>query len=117
VSLQNLLLNQAREAETLLLQQSRVTAELQDGLMRTRMVPFSRHAQRLRRVVRQTADESGKQAEIRFLGAEGEMDRQVLERVLAPLEHMLRNSVVHGIENRMCASNAKTACGYRYGRA
>ena len=98
VSLQNLLLNQAREAETLLLQQSRVTAELQDGLMRTRMVPFSRHAQRLRRVVRQTADEAGKQAEIRFLGAEGEMDRQVLERVLAPLEHMLRNSVVHGIE-------------------
>jgi chemosensory pili system protein ChpA (sensor histidine kinase/response regulator) len=98
VSLQNLLLNQAREAETLLLQQSRVTAELQDGLMRTRMVPFSRHAQRLRRIVRQTADESGKQAEIRFLGAEGEMDRQVLERVLAPLEHMLRNSVVHGIE-------------------
>ncbi|MDE2139413.1 MAG: Hpt domain-containing protein [Gammaproteobacteria bacterium] len=99
VSLQGLLRNQAREAETLLLQQSRVTTELQDGLMRTRMVPFSRHAQRLRRVVRQTADESGKQAEIRFLGAEGEMDRQVLERVLAPLEHLLRNSVVHGIEN------------------
>ena len=98
MSLQGLLRNQAREAETLLLQQSRVTTELQDGLMRTRMVPFSRHAQRLRRVVRQTADESGKQAEIRFLGAEGEMDRQVLERILAPLEHMLRNSVVHGIE-------------------
>ena len=98
VSLQSLLLNQAREAETLLMQQSRVTTELQDGLMRTRMVPFSRHAQRLRRVVRQTAEEAHKQVEIRFLGAEGEMDRQVLERVLAPLEHMLRNSVVHGIE-------------------
>ena len=98
VSLQSLLLNQAREAETLLLQQSRVTTELQDGLMRTRMVPFARHAQRLRRVVRQTAEEAHKQVEIRFLGAEGEMDRQVLERVLAPLEHMLRNSVVHGIE-------------------
>ena len=98
VSLQSLLRNQAREAETLLLQQSRVTTELQDGLMRTRMVPFSRHAQRLRRIVRQTADEAHKQVEIRFLGAEGEMDRQVLERVLAPLEHMLRNSVVHGIE-------------------
>ncbi|MGA9851530.1 MAG: Hpt domain-containing protein [Gammaproteobacteria bacterium] len=98
VSLQSLLLNQAREAETLLMQQSRVTAELQDGLMRTRMVPFSRHAQRLRRVVRQTADEAHKQVDIKFLGAEGEMDRQVLERVLAPLEHMLRNSVVHGIE-------------------
>jgi len=98
VSIQALLTNQAREAETLLLQQSRITTELQDGLMRTRMVPFSRHAQRLRRVVRQTADESGKQVELRFIGAEGEMDRQVLERVLAPLEHMLRNSVVHGIE-------------------
>ncbi|HET7395498.1 MAG TPA: Hpt domain-containing protein [Gammaproteobacteria bacterium] len=98
VSIQALLLNQAREAETLLLQQSRVTTELQDGLMRTRMVPFSRHAQRLRRVVRQTADESNKKADIKFMGAEGEMDRQVLERVLAPLEHMLRNSVVHGIE-------------------
>src|SRR5579863_730474 len=99
VSIQALLTNQAREAETLLLQQSRVTTELQDGLMRTRMVPFSRHAQRLRRVVRQTADESGKTVELRFIGAEGEMDRQVLERVLAPLEHMLRNSVVHGIED------------------
>ena len=97
-SLQGLLLNQAREAETLLLQQSRVTTELQDGLMRTRMVPFARHAQRLRRVVRQTAEEAHKQVEIRLLGAEGEMDRQLLERVLAPLEHMLRNSVVHGIE-------------------
>ncbi|HEV2110706.1 MAG TPA: Hpt domain-containing protein, partial [Gammaproteobacteria bacterium] len=80
VSIQNLLTNQAREAETLLLQQSRVTTELQDGLMRTRMVPFSRHAQRLRRVVRQTADEDGKQVDLKFIGAEGEMDRQVLER-------------------------------------
>ncbi|HEV2212424.1 MAG TPA: response regulator, partial [Gammaproteobacteria bacterium] len=99
VSIQGLLTNQAREAETLLLQQSRVTTELQDGLMRTRMVPFSRHAQRLRRIVRQTSDESGKNVELRLIGAEGEMDRQVLERVLAPLEHMLRNSVVHGVED------------------
>src|SRR5690606_40254120 len=49
-------------------------------------------------IVRQTADEIGKQAELTLIGAEGEMDRQVLERVLAPLEHMMRNSVVHGIE-------------------
>jgi chemosensory pili system protein ChpA (sensor histidine kinase/response regulator) len=62
------------------------------------MVPFSNHAQRLRRVVRQAAQESHKHAELKLSGAEGEMDRQVLERVLAPLEHMLRNAVVHGIE-------------------
>jgi chemosensory pili system protein ChpA (sensor histidine kinase/response regulator) len=107
VSIQALLTNQAREAETLLLQQSRVTTELQDGLMRTRMVPFSRHAQRLRRVVRQTADEEHKQVELKFIGAEGEMDRQVLERVLAPLEHMLRNSVVHGIEDAKARKQTK----------
>ncbi|HLU62352.1 MAG TPA: Hpt domain-containing protein [Gammaproteobacteria bacterium] len=107
VSIQSLLLNQSREAETLLLQQSRVNTELQDGLMRTRMVPFSRHAQRLRRIVRQTAEEAGKQAELVLVGAEGEMDRQVLERVLAPLEHMMRNSVVHGIE----APDARRANG------
>jgi len=107
VSIQGLLTNQAREAETLLLQQSRVTTELQDGLMRTRMVPFSRHAQRLRRVVRQTADEEHKTVDLKFIGAEGEMDRQVLERVLAPLEHMLRNSVVHGIEDNKARQQRK----------
>ncbi len=107
VSIQGLLTNQAREAETLLLQQSRVTTELQDGLMRTRMVPFARHAQRLRRVVRQTADESGKSVDLRLIGSEGEMDRQVLERVLAPLEHMLRNSVVHGIEDNKTRQGRK----------
>jgi chemosensory pili system protein ChpA (sensor histidine kinase/response regulator) len=112
VSIQALLTNQAREAETLLLQQSRVTTELQDGLMRTRMVPFSRHAQRLRRVVRQTADEEHKNVDLKFIGAEGEMDRQVLERVLAPLEHMLRNSVVHGIEdNKTRQQRKKPALG------
>ena len=98
VSLQGLLSNHSREAETLLIQQSRVNTDLQDGLMRTRMLPFSRHAQRLRRIVRQTADEEGKQVELRLIGAEGEMDRQVLERIIAPLEHLLRNAVIHGLE-------------------
>jgi chemosensory pili system protein ChpA (sensor histidine kinase/response regulator) len=62
------------------------------------MVPFSRQVQRLQRVVRQTAQESGKQADIVFEGIEQEMDRNVLERMVAPMEHLLRNSVVHGIE-------------------
>lgn len=99
VSIQQLLAQHAREAETLLLQQSRVNTEIQDGLMRTRMVPFARNAQRLRRIVRQAADETGKQAELRLVGAEGEMDRQILERILGPLEHMMRNAVIHGIES------------------
>jgi chemosensory pili system protein ChpA (sensor histidine kinase/response regulator) len=87
-----------RDAETLLLQQARVNTELQEGLMRTRMVPFDRLVPRLRRIVRQVAGELGKQVEFVVGNAEGEMDRTVLERIVAPLEHMLRNAVDHGIE-------------------
>ncbi|MDN3516099.1 Hpt domain-containing protein [Aquisalimonas lutea] len=97
-SIESLLDNLARESETLLLQQSRVNTELQDGLMRTRMVPFASLVPRLRRVVRQTAAELGREARIRVHGAQGEMDRTVLDRIVAPLEHMLRNAVAHGIE-------------------
>jgi chemosensory pili system protein ChpA (sensor histidine kinase/response regulator) len=86
------------EAETLLVQQSRVTAELQDGLMRTRMVPFERHVPRLTRLVRQVAAEVGKRAELAVEGASGELDRQVLDKMLPPFEHMMRNAVIHGIE-------------------
>jgi chemosensory pili system protein ChpA (sensor histidine kinase/response regulator) len=67
--------------------------------MRTRMVPFQRHVQRLARIVRQAAADSGKRAELIVEGAAGELDRQVLERMLPPFEHMLRNAVVHGIES------------------
>ncbi len=87
-----------RDAETLLLQQARVNTELQEGLMRTRMVPFDRLVPRLRRIVRQVAGELGKQVEFQVGNATGEMDRSVLERIVAPLEHMLRNAVDHGIE-------------------
>ena len=66
--------------------------------MRTRMVPFQRHVQRLARIVRQAASDTGKRAELIVQGAAGELDRQVLERMLPPFEHMLRNAVVHGIE-------------------
>jgi len=97
-SLKDLLYNVTSEAETLLVQQSRVTAELQDGLMRTRMVPFERHVPRLTRLVRQVANEVGKRAELAVEGASGELDRQVLEKMLPPFEHMMRNAVIHGIE-------------------
>ncbi|PKM29532.1 MAG: hybrid sensor histidine kinase/response regulator [Gammaproteobacteria bacterium HGW-Gammaproteobacteria-11] len=88
----------SRDAETLLLQQARVNTELQEGLMRTRMVPFDRLLPRMRRVVRQVAGELGKQVALDIGSAEGEMDRSVLERMIGPLEHMLRNAVDHGIE-------------------
>ena len=97
-SIQGLLETLTREAQNLLTQQARVITELQNSLMRTRMVPFQRHVQRLTRLVRQAANDTGKRAELVVQGASAELDRQMLERMVAPLEHMLRNAVVHGIE-------------------
>jgi chemosensory pili system protein ChpA (sensor histidine kinase/response regulator) len=97
-SLQVTLDDLTRQYETLLLQQSRVSSELQEGLMRTRMVPFDALLPRLRRVVRQASGETGKNVQLKLGNAQGELDRNVLERMTAPLEHMLRNAVAHGLE-------------------
>ncbi|MHC8356959.1 Hpt domain-containing protein [Pseudomonas sp. LB3P81] len=88
-----------QDAENLLQQQGRINTELQEGLMRTRMVPFERMLPRLKRIVRQVSSELGKDVEFIVGNAEGEMDRNVLERMAAPLEHMLRNAVDHGLES------------------
>ncbi|HEX5352741.1 MAG TPA: Hpt domain-containing protein [Rhodanobacteraceae bacterium] len=98
-SIQDILDDQARQSETLLLQQSRVNSDLQDGLMRTRMVPFESMVPNLRRTLRGAADELGKRVQLRVEGAQDEMDRNVLERMKAPFEHMLRNALTHGIED------------------
>ncbi|BES73717.1 hypothetical protein RE428_47350 [Marinobacter nanhaiticus D15-8W] len=90
--------DRTRDTETLLVQQSRINTELQEGLMKTRMNPFSSMVPRLRRIVRQISGELGKKVEFDVRNAEGEMDRNVLERMVAPLEHMLRNALDHGIE-------------------
>ena len=92
------LTDKTRDAETILLQQSRINTELQEGLMRTRMVPFNRLVPRLRRIVRQVAGDLAKDVDFIVGNAEGEVDRTVLERMIAPLEHLLRNAVDHGIE-------------------
>lgn len=96
--LQGVLDDLSRNYDALLQQQSRVSSELQDGLMRARMVPFDGLVPRLRRVVRQAAQDIGKQVHLNLEGTHGELDRNVLDRMVAPLEHMLRNSVAHGLE-------------------
>ena len=96
--LQGVLDDLARQYDVLLQQQSRVSSELQDGLMSARMVPFDSIVPRLRRVVRQAAHDTKKQVQLRLDGTHGELDRNVLDRMVAPLEHMLRNSVAHGLE-------------------
>ncbi|MGB8716763.1 MAG: ATP-binding protein, partial [Rhodanobacteraceae bacterium] len=99
VSIQNMLDELTRQAETLLVQQSRVSTELQDGLLRTRMLPFDTMVPNLRRTLRQAAQEQHKNAQLYVDGAHGEMDRNLLDRIKAPFEHMLRNAIAHGIES------------------
>jgi chemosensory pili system protein ChpA (sensor histidine kinase/response regulator) len=98
------------DSETLLLQQGRVNTEMQESLMQTRMTPFDSLVPRLRRMVRQISTELGKTIEL-SISADGEMDRSVLERMVAPLEHMLRNAMDHGIESpadRKAAKKSET---------
>ena len=97
-SIQELMSSTTRESETLLLQQSRVSTDLQESMLHSRMIPFSGIAPRLRRILRQSAKQLGKKVDLRLEGADGEMDRTVIDRIIAPLEHMLRNAVAHGIE-------------------
>jgi chemosensory pili system protein ChpA (sensor histidine kinase/response regulator) len=90
-----------------LVAQARQTRELQRDLLRTRMVEFEGISERLYRVVRQASKETGKQVRLDIVGGNIEMDRGVLDRMTAAFEHLLRNSVVHGIE----APEARLAAG------
>lgn len=98
VSLQELVSGQQQTSEAALQIQRRLAGELQGDLLRTRMIPFELHGARLRRIVRQTAEGLDKQATLEITGGETEIDRQVLDRMVAPLEHLLRNALAHGIE-------------------
>ena len=100
IDIKNTLGDKSRDMETLLVQQSRINTELQEGLMRSRMVPFARMVPRLRRIVRQVSVELDKKVDLYLDNVEGELDRTVLEKMVAPLEHMIRNAVDHGIESQ-----------------
>jgi two-component system chemotaxis sensor kinase CheA len=78
---------------------SNVTAELQEGVMKTRMQPIGNAWQKLPRVVRDLSQELGKQIDLEMQGAETELDRQVLDLIKDPLTHMVRNSADHGLES------------------
>jgi chemosensory pili system protein ChpA (sensor histidine kinase/response regulator) len=107
VSTQHGLQKYLGDTDAALLQQSRISREVQQDLMRVRAVPFANLSERLYRIVRQTARELGKKAELEISGAEVELDRGVLERIGAPLEHMLRNALVHGIEDPAARAAAR----------
>ncbi len=80
--------------------QARLTRELQQDLMRVRMVPFASISERLYRITRQTSKELDKRVNLDIRGTSVEIDRSVLEKMAGPFEHLLRNAIVHGIEKR-----------------
>jgi len=85
--------------ETLFENQRRLIEEMQDKLLRLRMVSFGSLGVRLKRTVRVTADEEGKSAELHVEGENLEIDTQILDALIEPLLHLLRNAVAHGIES------------------
>jgi chemosensory pili system protein ChpA (sensor histidine kinase/response regulator) len=98
-TVQQSLLKSLGEADAALLQQARQNRELQQELMHIRMMPLSSIADRLHRTVRQTARELDKKVNLEIKGGEVELDRSVLEKMTAPFEHLLRNSLAHGVES------------------
>ena len=98
-TVQQHLLKSLDDADAALLAQARMTRDLQNDLMRVRMVPFNNVAERLYRVVRQTAKDLGKRANLDIRGMQTEIDRSVLERMTGPFEHLLRNAIAHGLED------------------
>jgi two-component system, chemotaxis family, sensor kinase CheA len=90
--------NEDTEFKVPLQRLSNVTAELQEGVMKTRMQPIGNAWQKLPRIVRDLATELNKQIELEMHGADTELDRQVLDLIKDPLTHMVRNSADHGLE-------------------
>jgi two-component system, chemotaxis family, sensor kinase CheA len=102
--------NEDTEFKVPLQRLSNVTAELQEGVMKTRMQPIGNAWQKLPRIVRDLSGELGKQIELEMHGSDTELDRQVLDLIKDPLTHMVRNSADHGLETpaeRLAAGKAE----------
>jgi len=98
-TIQQSMLQNLDQTAAVMLVQNRINKDLQQGLMNVRMVSFNSITDRLYRIVRQTGKELNKRANLELQGTTVELDRSVLEKMVAPFEHLLRNSIVHGLES------------------
>ncbi len=98
-TIQHNLLRNLENTDAALVAQARLNRELSQSLMSVRMVPFNSVADRLYRVVRQATKDTGKRANLDIRGAQTELDRSVLENMIGPIEHLLRNAIAHGLES------------------
>ncbi|HQU50743.1 MAG TPA: response regulator, partial [Casimicrobiaceae bacterium] len=108
-TVQQSLLKNLDDADAALLAQARLSREVQQRLFSIRTVPFGSLSERLYRILRRTARELDKRANLEISGGQTELDRSVLEKLVGPLEHLLRNALDHGIESR----EARIAAGKR----
>jgi chemosensory pili system protein ChpA (sensor histidine kinase/response regulator) len=108
-TVQQQLLRNLDDADAALLAQARLSREVQQQLFAIRTVPFGSLSERLYRIVRGVAKELGKRANLEIVGAQTELDRSVLEKLVGPLEHLLRNALDHGVESREARSAAGKA--------
>ncbi|MDD4963281.1 MAG: Hpt domain-containing protein [Gallionella sp.] len=105
-TVQQTLLKNLDETAAAMSAQARLNRDLQQRLMNVRMVPFNSISERLYRIVRQTGKDLKKRANLELQGGHVELDRGVLEKMTAPFEHLLRNSIAHGLESE--TERAKT---------
>jgi chemosensory pili system protein ChpA (sensor histidine kinase/response regulator) len=106
-TVQQSLLKNLDDANAALLAQARLSRDVQQRLFAIRTVPFNSLSERLYRILRKTARELDKRANLEIHGGRTELDRSVLEKLVGPLEHLLRNALDHGIESR----SARVAAG------
>ncbi len=98
-TVQQMLLKKLDDTSAVMQGQARLNREMQQRLMSVRMVSFNSISDRLYRIVRQTSKELNKRANLELQGTNVELDRSVLEKMVAPFEHLLRNAIVHGLES------------------
>ena len=98
-TVQQALLRNLDDADAAVTAQARLSRDVQQQLLAVRTVPFASLSERLYRILRRTAKELGKKANLEIRGGHTELDRGVLEKLVAPLEHLLRNALDHGIED------------------
>lgn len=111
-TVQQILLKKLYDTTVVMHGQARLNREMQQRLMSVRMVSFNSITDRLYRIVRQTGKELNKRANLELRGTNVELDRSVLEKMIAPFEHLLRNAIVHGLEsNELRAQSGKNPIG------
>jgi len=108
-TVQQSLLKNLDDADAALVAQARLSRDVQQQLFSIRTVPFGSLSERLYRILRATAKELDKRANLEIRGGQTELDRSVLEKLVGPLEHLLRNALDHGVESRAARAAAGKA--------